>query len=93
MDTTYLEGLQDAVYAVKVSNVAADSTESIVQTEYGRPYTETHEDLRSFTRGIVNFYPIGDKMVVTLDRSNSNLKEINLKYWGTDKKEHTWNIV
>lgn len=93
MDTTYLEGLQDAVYAVKVSNVAADSTESIVQTEYGRPYTETHEDLRSFTRGIVNFYPIGDKMVVTLDRSNSNLKEINLKYWGTDKKEHTWNIL
>ena len=92
MDTVYLENLQDAVYTVKVSNVAVDGTESLEETSYGRPYTEAHEDLRTFTRGIVNFYPVNDRLVVILDSKNSNLKEINLKYWGTDNKEHTWNI-
>ena len=93
MDTIYLENLQDAVYSVKVSNVAADGTESLVETNYGRPYTEVHEDLRSFTRGIVNFYPVTDRLVVTLDGKNANLKEINLRYWGTDGKEYTCNIL
>lgn len=92
-DTIYLENLQDAVYAVKVSNVAADGKESLVESNYGRPYTEVHEDLRSFTRGIVNFYPVNDRLVVTLDGKNANLKEINLKYWGTDNKEYSWNVL
>lgn len=93
MDTLYLEDLQDAVYSVKVSNVATDGMESLVETSYGRPYTESHEDLRSFTRGIVNFYPVNDRLVVVLDAKNPNLREINLKYWGTDGKEHDWNIL
>ncbi len=93
MDTISLVGLRDAVYSVKVSNVATDGTESLVETQYGRPYTESHEDLRSFTRGIVNFYPVNDKLVVILDGMNSNLKEMKLEYWGTDGKIHPWNIL
>lgn len=87
MDTVYLENLQDAVYTVTVSNLSADSTESIVETKYGRPYTEAHEDLRTFTRGIVNFYEVGEKLVVVLDGKNDNLKEVKLNFWGTDGKE------
>lgn len=102
-DTIYLENLRsNSVYAVKVSNVAFDSTESIVENAYGRPYTETHEDLLTFTRGIINFYPfimdrdsasVKNRMVVTVGERNRNLKEIYLKYWGTDKKEYTWNVI
>ncbi len=92
MDTIYLENLQDAIYTVKVSNLSADSTESIVEERYGRPYTLEHEDLRTFTRGIVNFYVLGDKLAVVVDEDNENLKEMELHYWGTDQQSHVWNI-
>ena len=93
MDTIYLENLQDAVYTITVSNISADSTESLVETQYARPYTENHEDLNSFTRGIINFYRLdGDKMAVLLDEDNENLKEMTLTYWGSDNQLHEWDI-
>ena len=95
MDTIYLENLHDGIYTITVSNMAADSTESLVETLYVRPYTMDHEDLRSFTRGITNFYFIGEnsgKLVVLLDETNENLRKVVLNYWGTDGKEYTWDI-
>ena len=92
MDTVFLEGLSDAVYTVTVTNFSADSTASLMETTYARPYTETHEDLSTFTRGIVNFYVLGDKMAVVLDEDNENLKSLTLTYWGTDQQEHEWDV-
>lgn len=92
-DTIELTGLQNAVYTVSVSNLTADSTESIVESAYARPYTEEHEDLLSFGRGIVNFYCVNDKMVLTVETAkNSNVKKMLLRYTGTDGEEYTWNI-
>ena len=65
MDTVYLEGLSDATYEITVCNVAADSTTSLVTTLYARPYTTEHEDLRTFTRGITNFYVLGSSWTRT----------------------------
>ena len=87
MDTTYLEGLQDAVYTVRVSNVAADSSESLVEELYGRPYTYTHEDLRTFTRGIAAFGRMGGKLAVVLDQDNMNMEEAQLCYYELGKEE------
>ncbi len=92
MDSIYLEGLSDAVYTITVSNVSVDSVESIAETAYARPYTASHEDLRTFTRGIVNFYVLGDKLAVFLDEDNENLKEVKLVFQGTDGEEHIWDI-
>ena len=92
MDTIYLENLSDDIYTITVSNLSADSTESLVETVYARPYTSEHEDLRSFTRGITNFYRLGDKMAVVLDEANENLKEMLLVFTGTDGQEHVWDI-
>lgn len=92
IDSIFLENLSDAVYTVTVSNLSADSSESIVEYAYARPYTENHEDLRTFTRGIINFYKLGGKLVVFLDEDNENLKEVKLCFWGTDEKEYIWNI-
>lgn len=93
MDTTYLEGLADAMYTVRVSNVAADSTESLVEEKYGRPYTKDHEDLRTFTRGISAFSRMGDKLVVILDQDNDNVKELVLSYYEVGKEEASeWNM-
>lgn len=92
-DTIYLDNLQNAVYTVTVSNMTADDKESIVEYAYARPYTPEHEDLRSFGRGIVNFYVINDKLIVTVEsQKNTNVKKMMLHYTATDGKEYTWNI-
>ena len=92
MDTIYIENLKDVVYTVRVSSLSADSTESLVEEKYGRPYSESHEDLRSFTRGIINFYKLGDKLAVCLDESNENLKELILTYRDTRGNVQEWDI-
>ena len=92
VDSCYLENLANAVYTVTVSNISVDSTESIVESAYARPYTESHEDLQTFTRGIINFYPLNGRLAVILDDVNENISEMNLVYWGSDGEQHTWNI-
>lgn len=93
MDTLYLENLQDALYTVSVSNVIEeDSVESIVETQFVRPYSETHEALRAFTRGISNFYCLEDKMVVVLDEDNENLDKMELHFFDKNNQKHIWDI-
>ena len=93
MDTVYLENLEDALYKVRVSNLSADSTESLVEEKDARPYTETHEDLRTFTRGISAFSRMGDKLAIVLDQDNENVKQLELCYYEVGKTEpSTWNV-
>lgn len=93
MDTIYLENLADALYKVKVSNVAADSSESLIEEKDARPYTANHEDLRTFTRGISAFSRMGDKLAVILDQNNEDVKELELCYYEVGKSEiSTWNM-
>lgn len=91
MDTIFLEGLRNALYSVKISNLSADKESMVVQA-YARPYTVEHEDLRTFTRGIVNFYPLGERLVVMLDEDNENLKEVVLTWQDVNGVEQTWNV-
>lgn len=92
MDTIYLENLVDATYTVRVSNVAADSSESLIEEKYGRPYTYDHEDLHTFTRGISVFSRMGDKLAIVLDQDNENVKELQLCYYDLQGNEHVWDI-
>ena len=93
MDTVYLENLQDALYKVRVSNLSADSTESLVEERDARPYTATHEDLRTFTRGISAFSRMGDKLAIVLDQNNENVKQLELCYYEVGKSDSsTWNV-
>ena len=90
-DTVWLEGLSNSVYTVTVSNVSLDAQGSVAEQAYARPYTEEHENLRSFTRGIVNFYVLKDRLAVILDEDNENMFEVLLNFWGTDGKEYSWD--
>ena len=93
MDTIYLEGLGDAMYTVRVSNISADSTESLIEENYGRPYTRDHEDLRTFTRGISTFGRMGDRLAVMLDQDNDNVDQLVLGYYEVGKEEEClWDI-
>lgn len=92
MDSIYLENLENSVYTITLSNVTADSMESIAETAYERPYTLEHEDLRSFTRGIVNFYVLGDRLALFLDEANENIIKMDLSYWDKSGTHHLWDM-
>ena len=92
MDTIYIENLADAMYTVRVSNVAADDRESLVEEKYGRPYSYDHEDLRSFSRGVTAYSRMGDKLAVVLDQDNENVKEMLLCFTDKTGKAHTWDM-
>lgn len=92
MDTIYIENLADAMYTVRVSNLSADNRESLVEEKYGRPYTYEHEDLRAFSRGITTFSRMGNKLMVALDQSNDNIKEMLLCFKDKGGVEHKWDM-
>ncbi len=92
MDTVYIENLADAMYTVRVNNVADDGRESLVEEKYGRPYSYDHEDLRSFSRGVTAFSRMGDKLVVALDQSNENIKEMLLCFRDKAGNKHEWDM-
>lgn len=90
-DTLWIEGLADAMYTIRISAIA-DDEESIVEEKYGRPYTVNHEDLRTFARGITNFYPMGNNLAVVVDASSQDLHEVKLSFWDTEGEKHEWDI-
>lgn len=92
IDSIYIENLKNTVYAVTLSNVTEDGMESIVEMTYARPYTEAHEDLRTFSRGILNFYRLGDKLAVFLDKDNEDILKMELKFTDTRGVQHPWNM-
>lgn len=47
---------------------------------YGRPYTENHEVVRTFTSAIVRHYKINNNLVMFMDKWNDNIEEIKLHY-------------
>lgn len=71
---------EDGTYRIDICAVSKDGSESLVETAYGRPYTESHEGLRSFTRGITKFYKVKNHLAFFMDRWNEEIIEINLHY-------------
>lgn len=91
-DTISIGGLRNAVYTIKVSNIANNGSESVAEEMVSRPYTYEHEGLRAFNRGITNFYRLNDKLVVTVDDDNSNMIKMLLHYYDKTGEKQTWNI-
>lgn len=79
-----LRNLEDFAYRIDVRAVGNDGRESLTETTYGRPYTEAHEVVRSFTRGITKFYMLNDQraLVYFTDKWNSNVVDMKFYYTG-----------
>ena len=94
-DTTCeLRNLEDYTYRIDVRGVGIDGSESLVETNYGRPYTEAHEVIRSFTRGVTKYYKVKNKnaLVYFTDKWNTNIVDMKLHYTGTDNKPHEQGV-
>ena len=88
-----LRNLTDGTYRVDVSTVDEEGNESLVETNYGRPYTDEHEAMLSFTRGITKHYRVKNNLVFFMDKWNENFVEINLEYTDTEGKTITYPLT
>ncbi|MEY8591991.1 DUF4998 domain-containing protein [Butyricimonas hominis] len=80
-----IRNLENGTYRVDVCSVDKNGRTSLVETMYGRPYTEEHEVVRTFTRGITKFYKIGNNLAFFLDSWSDNIEAITLHYTGTNQ--------
>ncbi len=88
-----IENLDDGTYRFDVCAINKSGKESLKETIYARPYTEKHEIMLAFTRGIIKAYFVNDKLIFFPDHWNENIKELILHYTGTDgeKKEYVFS--
>lgn len=60
----------------------------MVETNYGRPYTDEHEAMLSFHEGITKHYRVKNNLVFFMDKWNENFVEINLEYTDTEENDY-----
>lgn len=75
-----LRDLAEGTYRFDVCGVDKNNNQSLVLTNYGRPYTEDHETVRTFTNVITKSYRVGTNLVFFMDQWNDNIIEVDLKY-------------
>lgn len=79
--TTFeLRDLTEGTFRFDICGVDKNNNESLTLTNYGRPYTEEHEAVRTFTNVITKFYRVGTNLVFFMDQWNDNIIDIKLKY-------------
>lgn len=88
-----IRNLKEGTYRIDICAVSKDGDESLMLTNYGRPYTEEHEAIRSFTQAITKFYRVNDHLLFFMDKWNDRLVEINLNYTGTDGEEKVYPLT
>lgn len=88
-DFCNITGLGDATYRIDICSVDKNGNTSLVETNYGRPYTENHEVVRTFTRAIIKCYRVKDNLVFFMDSWNENILEINMTYTDIQGQEQT----
>lgn len=79
-----IPNLGNNTYKVEVCSVDKDGNPSISNTIYGRPYTEQHEEVNSFTKIIAKQYFFGDHLVMLFSGWQDGIKSAVLKYTQKD---------
>lgn len=75
-----ISNLQDASYAVSVCEVSGASKESLSQTVYERPYTDTHEAVQMFTRIVSSNFMLGNRLVLKFLTWDRNIKDAFISF-------------
>ena len=92
-----IRGLEDASYEITVRAIDDKGNASLTTNEvkYGRPYTDNHEEVIGFTRGIMKHFFVKNNLVLFYGTWNANIERFWLEYTGTDnvKREHELNAA
>ncbi|WP_187376842.1 MULTISPECIES: DUF4998 domain-containing protein [Butyricimonas] len=78
-----IDRLADGTYRFDITAIDDSGENSLVETVYGRPYTESHEVVRTFTNVVTKSWQVGNKLVCRMDQWNENILEVQLKYKNT----------
>lgn len=72
-----LRDLEDGTYRFDICAIDKNKNESLALTNYGRPYTENHESVRTFTNVITKYYRVGSNLVFFMDQWNDNIIKVD----------------
>lgn len=79
--TTYsIPNLEDATYEIIVSSIDKEGNSSLTNTIYGRPYTDNHEEVLSFTRVVAKHFYLGNSLIMLFSGWQNGLESAILKY-------------
>ena len=70
-------------YEITVFAMDKEGNRSLKVPEYARPFSEDHESVRSFTRGIIKHYPVKDNLVLFFDQWSANIEKFTMNYYDT----------
>ena len=84
IETLNGQKLADESYEISVSGVDAEGNNSIPVTVFGRPYTYSHEEVRTFNRVISNAYVIRDRLILFFLDWQANMQNASLDYTKED---------
>lgn len=90
-DITGLE--EDGNYEISVCGVDKDGNTSTVNTVYGRPYTESHEEVMAFTRLISRHFFYKNHLILTFSGWDENVVSAELKYTKKNGEEASLPIT
>lgn len=79
-----ITNLEDNTYAIEVSSLDKEGNQSLSTSTYTRPYTENHEEVRSFTRVIAKEYFLGENLILTFSGWQDGIDQALLKYTKKD---------
>ncbi|MFR5657273.1 MAG: hypothetical protein ACLUDU_04455 [Butyricimonas faecihominis] len=79
-----IRGMEDGNYQVDVYGVGEGGELSLSDPQYSRPYTYEHEEVRSFSLGIVKHFFVGNNLVLFMDTWSDRFVNFKLHYTGTD---------
>ena len=92
-DSCSVNGLPDGTYNVTVAAVSESGDTALVEQGNGRPYTENHEAVLSFTRGISKYVFLKDNLVLFAGSKTDEMVDFVLHYTGTDGKSHEYSLT
>lgn len=78
--TCDLRNLADGNYQIRVCSVNADGETSLEEGGNARPYTMSHEVVLTFTRVVLNYFYVGDRLVLFFDDWNEKLVGAKLNF-------------
>lgn len=88
-----IPNLEDANYEVTICSVDKSGNESLGTTLFGRPYTENHEEVRSFTRLVSSYYFFKDRLILKFLGWDNNIETAHMVYTKSNGQEGTLELT
>ena len=79
-DSCDIFGLADATYNIMVEALDADGKVSLSEPVTGRPYTDAHEAVKSFPRGIMKNFFLSNQVLLMLSEWDESFADFTVKY-------------